>query len=59
MKRYEILCHGITVHACDTLIESIVHFKSYAKKFGIDNVDIVGRDDNVQTIRIIIVKEES
>ncbi|MBQ7903535.1 MAG: hypothetical protein IJ362_07380 [Oscillospiraceae bacterium] len=58
MKKYEILCCGVTVQACDTLVESIVHFKNYVKRFGIDNVDILSREDNIQTIRIIISKED-
>lgn len=57
VSKYQVICCGVTVQACDTLSESIVYFKQYAKKFGLDNVSIVYPDDNIQTIKLIIVKE--
>ena len=58
MKKYQVICCGVTMNVCDTLLESIVHFKYYAKKFGIDNVDLISTDDNIQTIRLIIKMED-
>lgn len=56
-NRFEVVCCGVTVQACDTFSESIVYFKQYAKKYGVDNVSIVYPDDNIRTIKLIIVKE--
>lgn len=58
MKKYQVYAHGVLVSANDTLIERMVHFKNYSKKFGLDNVDLTCKEDDIQTIRIIISKED-
>ena len=58
MRKYTVCCFESVFSAHETLIEAMVVFKKMVKKFGIENVDIRCSDDNIQTIKIILVKEE-
>lgn len=60
MIKYTVICSGCTMSTHDSLIEAVVEFKRYAKKFGIDSVFITASSDNIiQIIKLIISKEDS